>query len=371
MHPGAPLARAPRPWNPLQQGPRCSAEACVGQLSDFPFEPWLLDGLRRARRLVLMTHVGPDADGLGAQLAFARAAELAGKQVHIANEDPCPARYAWMDPRGRIAAFDPQADKVQGADLALIFDAHEVERAQRPARRALELGVPLWVVDHHPCDAGKDVTGLIAVDFSSSGELVWRLIQALGWPVDAEVAAAVYAAIAFDTGSFRFVRNQPGTFEVAAELLRTGMDANPIQEALFASRPRDELILLGRVIDRVRFAGQNRIAWALLGDEVSAGLQVAGDALGELIPTLIGIDGVLIAAMVKPGRQAGEWKVSLRSKAAVKVGYVMRALGGGGHDHAAGATLYGDPLPQLQAVLLELEKALADQVDGPAAAAAE
>lgn len=366
-----PFANCPPPWNPAGLGPACSAEARVRRLSDFPFEPWLLEGLQRAQTLVLMTHVGPDADGLGAQLAFARAAELAGKQVHIANEDPCPPRYAWMDPRGHILAFDPQADKVQGADLALIFDAHEVERAMSPARRAKELGVPLWVVDHHPCAADLDVQGLIAADYSSSGELVWQLIKALGWPVDAEVAAAVYAAIAFDTGSFRFLRNQARTFDVAAELLRTGMDANPIQEALFASRPRDEVILLGRVIDRVHFAAGHRIAWALLGNEVTEGLQVGGDALGELIPTLIGIEGVLIAAMVKPGRSADEWKVSLRSKAAVKVGYVMRALGGGGHDHAAGATLNGDPLPQLQAILTELEKALAEQVDRPGSTAAQ
>ena len=122
--------------------------------------------------------------------------------------------------------------------------------------------------------------------------------------------------------------------------------------------------MLGRVIQQVRFAGQGRIAWALLTRDVTAGLDVAEDALGEVIPTLIGIEGVLIAAMVKPGRTSDEWKVSLRSKAAVKVGYVMRALGGGGHDHAAGATLMGDPAPQLQAILTELEQALHAQVDG-------
>lgn len=338
------------------------------RLSGFPFESWLLEGIQRAERLVLMTHVGPDADGLGAQLAFARAAELAGKQVHIVNEDPCPARYGWLDPQRRIGSYADHADRLESADMALIFDANEVERALRPARRAVELGVPLWVVDHHPCSPDLQVQGVIAVDFTSSGELVWQLVKALGWPVDAEVAASVYAAISFDTGSFRFLRNQARTFEVAAELLKTGMDANPIQEALFASRPRGELLLLGRIIDQVRFAGQGRIAWALLTEEVTAGLDVAEDALGEVIPTLIGIDGVLIAAMVKPGREAGEWKISLRSKAAVKVGYVMRALGGGGHDHAAGATLTGEPLPQLQQVLAQLEHALAQQVDGAAVA---
>lgn len=353
------LAR-PAPW---------AREVCVRRLSEYPFEPWFLEHLRSVQTFCLMTHVSPDADGLGAQLGFARAAQLAGKRAFIVNEDPCPPRYSWMDPGQLIADFDHAAGLLAQAELGMIFDAHEVDRAMRPARRMGELGKPLWVVDHHPADPALDLQGVISAKFSSSGELVYRLIRALGWPIDADVAAPLYAAMSFDTGSFRFLRNQSDTLRVAADLLDTGLDTNPIQEALFASRPRAEVELLGRALRELRFAGRGRIAWAVLGDEVTAGLDLAVDALGEMIPTFIGIDGVLVALIVKPGRKPGEWKLSFRSKTAVRIGSVARDIGGGGHEHAAGATLQGDPHAIAADIVSRLEAVLHQQLDAPGAAA--
>ncbi len=312
-----------------------------------------------------MTHVGPDADGLGSQLALLRAARLAGKEAIIVNEDPCPARYSWLDPDGCIGDFDGAAAALARADLGLIFDAHEPDRAGRPVRRLHELGKPVWVVDHHPAAASAEITGCIATDFSSTGELVYELLQALGWPVDADVAAPLYAAMSFDTGSFRFLRNQARTLRVAAALLDTGMDANPIQEALFANRPRAEVELLGRVIGALRFADGGRVAWVVVEPEMLAGLDIASDAVGETIAQLIGIEGVLAAVQVKPGRVPGEWKFSLRSKTAVKVGHIARDVGGGGHDHAAGATFFGNPHEMARQVVAQVEAAIRNQV-GPA-----
>lgn len=336
------------------------------RLSGHPFEPWVLQRIAQARSIALMTHVGPDADGLGSQLAFCAAARLRGVAVCVVNEDPLPERYAWLDPRGLAGHFERDHAKLDGVDLGISFDAHDMVRIGRPAAYLRDRGVDVWVVDHHRVAPEADVQGVVAVQFSSSGELVYQLIRALGWPVDADVARGIYAAISFDTGSFRFVRNQAQTFRVAAELLDTGLDTNPIQEALFASRPRDEVQLLGRILARVQFAAGGRIAWVACPATMTEGLAVAPDALGEAIPTLIGIDGVLIAMMLKTGRKPGEWKLSLRSKTAVTIGAVATKYDGGGHDHAAGATLTGDMETLTRLVLDDLLDVLATQL--PAAA---
>ena len=334
------------------------------RLSGHPFAPWFLDRVRGSRSIALMTHVGPDADGLGSQLAFAAAGRRAGVAVFIVNEDPLPARYAWLDPHGLAGHFERDAALLEGAELGLVFDAHEIDRVARPAARMRALGRDLLVLDHHAVRPEADVQGVVATEFSSTGELVYRLIQALGWPVDVDVARGVYAAISFDTGSFRFIRNQAATFRVAAELLDTGLDTNPIQEALFASRPRAEVELLGRILSRIRFADRDRIAWVALDDSVTAGLDVAPDAVGEAIPILIGIEGVLIAMMVKPGKHPGESRLSLRSKTVVTIGHVARRYGGGGHAHAAGATVATtDPAALAADVLAQLSEALAAQID--------
>ncbi|MSP91009.1 MAG: hypothetical protein EXR79_04270 [Myxococcales bacterium] len=314
----------------------------MARVTGFPFEPWLLDRLAGAGRVALMTHVGPDADGLGSQLAFCQGARAAGIDAFIVNEDPLPPRYAWLDPDGLVGHFERDQGRLSEATLGLVFDAHEVERVQRPATWLRQHGTDVWVIDHHAVRPGSDVTGCVATGFSSSGELTYRLLRALGWPVDVGAARCLYAAISFDTGSFRFLRNDPNTLRVAAELIETGLDTNPIQEALWASRSRGELTLLGRVLAKVQYAAQGRVAWAALEPDITDGLDVAHDAVGESIPFLVGTEGVLVAVLLKPGRAPGEWKLSMRSKTAVRIGHIAQELGGGGHAHAAGATLHGD-----------------------------
>lgn len=329
------------------------------RLSGYPFAPWFLQKLQDTERFVLSTHVGPDADGLGSQLAFVRAARAAGKSAVVVNEDELPRRSAWLDPHHDLGFFERDAAKLQGAQLGLLFDTHEVDRAGRPAQALVAAGVPVWVVDHHAVKPDLDVQGVVATEFSSSGELVYRLIRALGWPVDAIAAQALYSAISFDTGSFRFLRNNPETLRVAAELLETGFDANLVQEALFASRSRDETVLLGRVLGAMRFAGHGKIAWGLFGPEVTEDLDVDKDAIGETIPHYIGQEGVLVAMHLKPGRAPGEWKLSLRSKSAVTIGHVAAKFGGGGHAHAAGATLHGEGRALAAEILALLEPVVA------------
>lgn len=330
------------------------------RLSGYPFEPWFLDRIRTASHIALMTHVGPDADGLGSQVAFCAAARKAGVSAVVVNNDPMPARYRWLDPNGVVLGAADAESALAHTDLGLVFDTHDAARAGKPHAALTSNGVDVMVLDHHRVAADADVQGVVATEFSSTGELCYRLLQALGWPIDAEVAHGIYAAISFDTGSFRYLRNQATTMRVAAELLDTGLDTNPIQEALFANRPADETRLLGRILDRVQFAAAGRVAYVIADVDVAAGLNVASDAYGEAIPFVVGIEGVLAAAMLKPGRTPDQWRLSLRSKTAVKIGHIAEQRGGGGHAHAAGATLHG----QAAALMAEVVAEMTAAVDG-------
>ncbi|MCO4762217.1 MAG: DHH family phosphoesterase [Myxococcales bacterium] len=329
------------------------------RLTKTPFEPWFIERLQAARKIALMTHVDPDADGLGSQVAFCLAARQAGVDVVIVNEDPCPERYAWIDPRNVVQRFEDGVSSLDGVDLGLIFDAHEISRARRPAEALRAAGVDVWVVDHHAVAPHTEVTGCVATDFSSTGELCFRLLERLGWALDADAALGIYGAMSFDTGSFRFLRNQPNTMRVAAALLDTGLDANPIQEALWASRPFDETVLLGRICSQIQVSDDGSVAWAVVPEEMLEGLAVGRDAIGEAMPMVIGIAGVQAAAMFKPGRAPGQWKVSLRSKTAVTIGHIAQGRGGGGHAHAAGCSVQGDLDGHVQAVIGEMLAATA------------
>jgi len=313
-------------------------------LTGWPVSDEALALIRGAPKIVTCTHRGPDADGLGSEIAFALAARRAGVACEIVNHDAVPRRFRWLDPDGLVRQASSARDALAGATIGLSFDTNDPYRAGDTHEALKAQGTRFFVVDHHELPGGSTVEGIVATRFSSTGELTWRLLRALGWlsadpRQDAAIAWRIWASIAYDTGSFRFVRNDPETFRACAELLETGIDANPVQERLWSSDPRDVRVLAGSVLASMQFAPDARICYAVAPRGITDGLEVERDDLGELIRLLVDIDGVEIAFMLKETDKPGHWKLSLRSKSCVTIDHIAQSMGGGGHAHAAGATV--------------------------------
>ena len=60
----------------------------------------ILEAIRTKRRFVLTTHVNPDGDGIGSQLALYHHLKGLGKEAHILNPSPLPDHYRFLDPEG-------------------------------------------------------------------------------------------------------------------------------------------------------------------------------------------------------------------------------------------------------------------------------
>lgn len=301
-----------------------------------------VERLRAAGRVVLTTHKGPDADGLGTQVALARALRAQGVDARIINGDALPARLHFLDPERSITRWREVPDglsALDAADLIVLVDVADIERTgdmEQPLRARAHKVIAL---DHHLEDA-RGVGGIIDPDVSSCGELGWRLIWWLGGAVDPVAASALYTAISYDTGSFRWLRNQSETLRVAAELIDRGADAAAIQEALWGARPRDHARLVARATEAATWEAGGRLGWVMIDKHLTHGLAVDREAYREVIANLLGVDGALVAATFQvEGQGRATVRISLRSKLAVEVVEVARRFGGGGHAHACGATV--------------------------------
>ena len=80
----------------------------------------ILDGLRQSQDICVVGHVRPDGDCIGSQLGLALALKNAGKNVVCWNEDPVPAKLAFLDPQNLFARPEPgrQFDCVVATDCA-------------------------------------------------------------------------------------------------------------------------------------------------------------------------------------------------------------------------------------------------------------
>lgn len=296
-----------------------------------------LELLIKASYVVLTTHDGPDGDGIGSEIGLCRALRRIGKQVKIINPEPTVRRFAFIDRDADICVWTPSLDsEIKSADLVTLIDTAELERVSPLKSALLARKEGIISIDHHP-PTNNSVSGIIGSELSSTGELMFHVIRALGVSIDPDIANPLYAAILFDTDLFRYVRNDPRVFLVASELVSAGADAEGIAARMFGSVSKDYMVLTGRMLASATFDNNGRLAWAVVTPETMKGLHVDRDEVRSLVSTLSSIEGVEIAVLFKVFEKSDKVKISFRSRAPITISDIAEALGGGGHPCAAGA----------------------------------
>jgi len=303
--------------------------------------------------VVLSGHVQPDADALGSTLALAEGLRRRGAQVVATFPEPftLPDSLGWLPGAEQLV---PPAAVPADVDVFVSLDAASVGRLGVLAP-LLDSAARSVVVDHHASNPGFGEVCLVDPHAAATVVLVAALLEGLGVELDADLATCLYAGLTADTGSFRFGNTAPGTHELAARLLRTGIDHAAISRRLFDTAPFGWLGLLSAVTGR-----------AVLETEVGAGLVwtwstaaeardngLAPDQLEALVDVIRATAEADVACVFK-GSDDGSWVVSMRSRGDTDLSRVAMSLGGGGHRAAAGyssALSLADTLAQLRATL--------------------
>ena len=209
-------------------------------------------------------------------------------------------------------------------------------------------------MDHHGTNSGYARYAYLEPDSAATGELVYLLLRQMGVCLTADMAEALYAALATDTNGFRTPGTTARTLTIAGALRQTGFDAAGLTRALFETKSAARLRLEAALYGAMRFPRPGVCAMTLpLGTVRSCGATEDDmDKLSLLATVPEGTRTGLLLRELNDGR----WKVSLRTDGSVHAGRVLEAVGGGGHADAAGAVTAGPPEAIEAAVLAELEK---------------
>lgn len=307
--------------------------------------------LRSAERIGIAAHVRPDGDAVGSVLGLALSLRAMGKTVHPLLEDGVPENLAFLPGTESIR----QPTGPLELDVAVALDTANHERLGQGCIQAFSTAPVLVNIDHHPTNPGYGHHNHIASDQPATGQIIYELLSQNELPIDDAVRQNLFAAISTDTGSFQFSCTTARSYEIAAEMVRSGLDIARLSQLLYHTYPLRRLALQRAMLNEMAFRAEDRIASWQLSQTLQQEAQVRpGDTEG-LIDTLRMIDSVVSAVLFEE-LPDGKVRVSARSKdTRLDVSSVCGQFGGGGHRMAAGARLPGPLSAAAETFLIALE----------------
>ena len=294
-----------------------------------------LEAIRAARRLLLVGHVKPDGDCLGAQAALSRTLTALGKEVFVLNTDPLPSALDFLGEGTRFRVFS--GGDLPAHDACVFLDFCELDRCGALADPIRAANSRKIVIDHH-LHHGEPWWDAAYVDVraAATGLLVRRIARELGVELDVHAARGVYTSLVTDTGWFKYSNTDAETFQAAAEMVAAGVEPAQLFASIYQRSSRDEPRGIARALARLEYHDRGKVALVDLplaqGEEADL---ADSDAVLDLLRS---VETVEVVLFVREGRD-GTCKLSARSKTARNVNELARRFQGGGHAKASGATL--------------------------------
>jgi phosphoesterase RecJ-like protein len=317
--------------------------------------------LRAGEDFLLTTHVNPDGDGLGSELALRAGLLRSGKRARVVNHSPTPGHYRWLDPEGAVERYtaglhDPL---IAAADTIIILDTNQPDRLRSLEAPVRASGAKRVVIDHHLDPHPFADTYFIDDGATSTGELVYRLLtEFLEGPLGPEIAVPLYTAVMTDTGSFRYPRTGAGTHRMVATLIEEGADPPSIFASVYETWSPGRMRLLGEALDTLSVTEGGSIAHMVTTRNMFAGTgttEIETDTFSVYPMNILNVRIGILFVELSDGV-----KISFRSKGIIPVNRLAQEFGGNGHLNAAGARLHDVSLDTVVADVLTAAKKYLD-----------
>ncbi|HEX2944584.1 MAG TPA: bifunctional oligoribonuclease/PAP phosphatase NrnA [Clostridia bacterium] len=310
----------------------------------------IAEEIKASRCVAIIPHVTADGDALGSSFALALVLTGMGKKADVLLEESVPLVYRFLPGAefSYVYAAEPaDVEESNGMresgekryDLVMALDCGDIERLGS-RRKVFDSCIKTVNIDHHQTNTGFARLNHTNTASSATGEIIYELTGALGLKPGKDAATSLYAAIATDTGGFRYSNTTPRTHEIAAELIKLGVDVADVSQRVFDITSYGKVKLMGAAIRNLELFEDGKLAIMAVTNEMIKNSAAREEDSDGIINVARNIRGVEAAAMLRQ-LDNGEIKVNLRSNNYIDVAVIASRHKGGGHKRAAGFTETG------------------------------
>ena len=294
--------------------------------------------LMRHNNFLIFTHENPDADTIGSCFALVETLRSLGKTAYPACGDRIPASLAFMTGGEREFRIEnAPADFVPSYYISVdVASAAQLGFYKELAPR-MDLAL-----DHHATHEKFAKLYFVDPRASACAEIVYHVInRLLIGEIPERTASLLYAALAADTGGFRYANTTPITHKIAAKLIERGASHAEICRNLFECKTKTALAAEAFAMANVRYFASGKISYVkiTLADKAACGFE--DEDTYDVINVIRRVDGVKVAIFARE-KDDGSYKISTRSACEIDVSKICAIFGGGGHSGAAGCSVSPD-----------------------------
>jgi phosphoesterase RecJ-like protein len=314
-----------------------------------------------SENILLISHINPDGDAIGSQLALYYYLRSTGKTVSMLTPNYLQEFLKWMDGAELINIYikDRKECKIiiDEADLIVMLDFNQPNRLGEAEKPVMSSKARKLIIDHH-LDPVKFVDLTISIpSVCSTAELVHKLVCELNGTkfISRQYAEAVYVGIITDTGNFEHGSYSSETFRIVADLLESGVEKEKILNLIYNNYSSDRLRLQGYALNRKMVVlPEYKTAYIYLSkDELKEYSHEKGDTEG-FVNLPLSVRGIYFSAFFM--EKDGFIKISFRSKGQFPSNeFASRYFFGGGHRNASGGE-YHDTLENTLEYFLKVLK---------------
>lgn len=309
--------------------------------------------LKKHNNYIILTHASPDGDTLGSAYALYYALNETGKTACVVCPDVIPKKYDYFArPTDHVLREEATVIAVDVADERLLGSLQE------------EFGGKVELcIDHHISNTEYAARLYLDSEAAATAECIYELIMQMKVNINDITAKAVYTGIATDTGCFKYSNVTEKTHNIAARLYEFNIDAAEINRLMFDTKSKKLLQLERMVLDAAEFHFDDRCILLPVTAEMQTETGCSGTELEGIAVISRSVDGVKVGVTLKQ-TDTEEFKVSLRTYPPIDASKICKALGGGGHISAAGASVKGSLQEVKTAVLKAVGNALEESYAG-------
>lgn len=303
---------------------------------------------------ILTTHVNPDADAIGSEIAMYYLLKKMNKKIVIINHNTTPYYLKFLDFENVIQKFNPTEHKklFNEYEVIIFLDLSAIDRIASLEETVSKSKMIKICLDHHDENCSFADYTFCDSNYSSTAEIIYDFIKLENLiKIDKKIAIPIYAAIMTDTGSFIYEKTSPKTHRVAAELLEAGVNPRDIYNKIYEQVKYGRIKLLGKALSGISFNENKTIAWLTLKESDLHEAEIDETDIDGFVNYTMKIDTVKIGLLFYELREG--FKVSYRSRGDIPVNKLASEFGGGGHLNAAGSKIVGKKLSDYMQVILD------------------